>query len=120
MQVKVTGVAQYKGHSLNENGSVNLSLKFKYDQLVNVVQLTQLFSNDIVVKVKMPDVKPIKLGMFRLKSISFDHDGEGAVKLNGLNDYIEVDNLNQIVTTELFQIQFLADVEMEEETGGSE
>lgn len=115
--VKVMSVAQYKGHSLNENGSVNLSLKFKYDQLVNVVQLTQMFSNDVIVAVKIPEVGSFKLGMFRIKNITIDGDGESTVKLNGLNDYIEVDNLNNIVTKDLFQARFVADIESEEENG---
>lgn len=114
MKVKVIAVAQYKGHSLSENGSVNLSLKFKYDQLVNVIQLTQMFSNDVNVAVKIPEVGSFKLGMFRIKSINIDGDGESIVKLNGLNDYIEVDNLNNIVTKELFQARFVADIESED------
>lgn len=115
VKVKVAAVSQYKGHSLNENGSVNLSLKFKYDQLANVIQLTQMLSNDVAVTVKMPSNSPLKLGLFRLKSIAIDDDGESTVKLNGLNDYVEVDNLNQIVTKDLFQVRFVADVEVESE-----
>lgn len=115
MKIKAMAVAQYKGHSLNENGSVNLSLKFKYDQLVNVIQLTQMFSNDIKIAVQMPDENPLKLGMFRLKSINIDGDGESTVKFNGLNDFIEVDNLNNIVTKDLFKVRFVADVEVEDD-----
>ena len=115
MKVKTMAVAQNKGHSLNENGSVNLSLKFKYDQLVNVIQLTQMFSNDIKIAVQLPGVDPLKLGMFRLKNITIDGDGESTVKFNGLNDYIEVDNLNNIVTKELFKAKFVADVEIEDD-----
>lgn len=114
MKVKSMVVAQYKGHSLNENGSVNLSFKFKYDQLVNVIQLTQMFSNDIIISVKMPEVNPLKLGMFRLKGISIDGDGESTVKFNGLSDYVEVNNLNDIVTKDLFQVRFVADIESED------
>lgn len=117
MKAKVMAVAQYKGHSLSENGSVNLSLKFKYDQLVNVIQLTQMFSNDVIATVKMPGASSLKLGMFRIKNITIDGDGESTVKLNGLNDYIEVDNLNNIVTKELFQVRFVAEIESEEENG---
>lgn len=114
MEIKVMAVAQYKGYSLSENGSVNLSLDFKYDQLVNVIQMTQMFSNDVVVTVKRPGIKSLKLGMFRIKSIVIDGDGESRVKLNGLNDYVEVGNLNDIVTKEFFQVRFVADIESEE------
>lgn len=114
MLLKTTAVAQYKGHSLSENGSVNLSFKFKYDQLVNVIQLMQMFSNDVQVTVKIPGVSAYKLGMFRIKNITVDGDGESAVKLNGLNDFIEVNHLNNIVTKDLFQVRFVTTVEEED------
>lgn len=114
MVLKTTAVAQYKRHSLNENGSVSLNLKFKYDQLVNVIQLMQMFSNDVQVTVKIPGVSVYKLGMFRIKSITVDGDGESVVKLNGLNDYVEVNHLNDIVTKDLFQVRFVTTVEEED------
>lgn len=113
-EVKVLAVAQYKGHSLNGNGSVNLSLKFKYDQLVNVIQITQMLNNDVKVTAKLPETKALKLGMFRVKSITIDDDGESVVRFNSLNDYVEVDNLNQIVTQDLFQVRMMAVIEGEE------
>lgn len=117
MLVEVKAVGQYKGHNLNENGSVNVSFKFKYDQLVNVIPLTQMLSNDVKISVKLPDAKAVKLGMFRLKSISIDDDGESVVKFNSLVDFVEVNNLNSIVTKESFKLRFVAEIELEEEEG---
>lgn len=111
--IEVVAVAQYKGHSLSENGNVNLTFKFKYDQLVKVIQLTQMFSNDVNIQVKLPDVKGFPLGMFRLKGINIDGDGESTVKFNSLNDFVEVDNLNGIVTKEFFKAKFVATIEEE-------
>ena len=118
-KVSVMAVANYKGHSLSDNGSVNLSFKFKYDQLVNVIQTIQMLSNDINVSARIAGDAPLKLGMFRLKSISIDDDGESVIKLNGLNDYVEVDNLNNLVTKDLFKVKFVAEIEEEDDDGDS-
>lgn len=115
IKAKVNAQANYKGHSLSENGSVNLSMKFKYDNLVNTIKLTQMLNNDVNITVKLPDEKPLKLGMFRIKHIAIDDDGESVVKFNGLNQFVEVDNLNNIVTKELFKAKFEAEIEEEDE-----
>ena len=62
----------------------------------------------------------MKLGMFRIKSISIDGDGESTIKFNGLNDYVEMDNLNLLPTKRdegdgSFAIQMLAELEPEDE-----
>ena len=114
MEIVVKSVATYKGHSLKENGNVNLTLKFKYDELVKTIQLTQMLNNDVKAIVKLPGEKPIVLGMFRIKSINVDGDGESVLKLNSLNDFVEVDNLNSLVTKEAFQVKFAADIESED------
>ena len=108
MKLTVQSVATYKGHSLRENGNVDLTLKFRYDELVKTIQLMQMIS------AKLPDVKGLKLGTFRIKHISIDDDGESVVKLNSLNDYVEVDNLNNLVTKEAFKVRFEAEIESEQ------
>lgn len=95
-QVKISQEVEYAGHSLSANGSVNLSLKAGYAQLVPTLQLTQMLNNDVVVKAKMEGEKPMQLGGFRIKNISIDGDGESKIKLNGLADYVEMDNLNRL------------------------
>ena len=92
--IKVKEVMTYDGHSQRKNGSVILSLKGSYSELVNTVKTLQLLNNDVILKAKIPDSKPIKLGMFRVDSIRIDGDGESTIKYNGLSDYIEMDNLN--------------------------
>lgn len=114
MKVTVKSVATYKGHSLKENGNVDLTLKFRYDELVKTIQLTQMLNNDVKVIARLPGEQPIGLGMFRIKSIGIDGDGETTLKLNSLNDFVEVDNLNGLVTKEAFQVKFAADIESED------
>ena len=92
--IKVKEVVKYAGHSLSANGSVNFTLKASYSELTNTIQLMQMLNNDVVIKAKLPGGKPMKLGMFRIKQIVIDGDGESTLKFNGLNDYIEMDNLN--------------------------
>ena len=121
MIVKVKEVVRYGGHSLSANGSVNFTLKASYSELTNTVQTMQMLNNDVVIKAKLPTGKPMKLGMFRIKQITIDGDGESTLKFNGLNDYIEMDNLNLLPLNnddnKEFVIMMEAEVEVEEEEG---
>ena len=115
VETKVKVVASYAGHSLRQNGNVDFTLKCQYSELTNYIQLIQMLNNDVNITVKMPSEKPLKLGMFRIKEIKIDGDGEGVIKFNSLNDFVEVNNLNKIVTKELFQVMFKSEIEEESE-----
>lgn len=121
MIVKVKEVVKYGGHSLSANGSVNFTLKASYSELTNTIQMMQMLNNDVNVKAKLPAGKPMKLGMFRIKQIIIDGDGESTLKFNGLNDYIEMDNLNLLPLNnddnKEFVIMMEAEIEIEEEEG---
>ena len=118
MKLKVIEVVTYGGHNVSANGSVNLTLKASYSELVNSVALLQMLNCDVNVKAKMPDKKPIPLGMFRIKDVDIHGDGCSVIKLNGLSDFIEMDNLNNllIADTETKEFKMLAVAEAEEET----
>lgn len=94
MNIKVRSVVRYGGHSLSANGSVNLTLRSAYSELTNTIKLMQMLNNDVEIRAKIPGGNPMKLGIFRIKQIAIDGDGESVLKFNGLNDYIEMDNLN--------------------------
>lgn len=115
VEAKVKVVASYAGHSLRQNGNVDFTLKCQYSELTNYIQLIQMLNNDVNITAKMPSEKPLKLGMFRIKEIKIDGDGEGVIKFNSLNDFVEVNNLNKIVTKELFQVMFKSEIEEESE-----
>lgn len=121
MIVKVKEVVKYGGHSLSANGSVNFTLKASYSELTNTIKMMQMLNNDVVIKAKLPAGKPMKLGMFRIKQIVIDGDGESQLKFNGLNDYIEMDNLNLLPLnnddSKEFVIMMEAEIESEEEEG---
>ena len=80
-----------------------------------------MLNNDIIIKAKMPAGKPLQLGMFRIKQLITDGDGESTLKFNGLNDYIEMDNLNLLPLNnddnKEFVIMMEAEIEVEEEEG---
>ena len=118
MKVKVKEVVKYGGHSLSANGSVNFTLKAQYSELTNTIKLMQMLNNDVSIKAKIPGGSPMKLGFFRVKQIVIDGDGESIIKFNGLNDYIEMDNLNLLPLNSDENKEFIvlmeADIEIDE------
>ncbi|MBO5743911.1 MAG: hypothetical protein J6R68_06485 [Clostridia bacterium] len=122
MIIKIKEVVTYGGHSLSANGSVNLTLKAAYSELSKTIQAMQMLNNDIDIKAKMPGANAIKLGSFRIKQIVVDGDGESVLKFNGLNDYIEMDNLNLLPLNSDDNKEFavLLAAEIEEEEGGED
>ena len=117
MNIKVREIVKYGGHSLSANGSVNFTLKASYSELTNSIKLMQMLNNDVSIKSKAPGDKAMKLGIFRVKQIIIDGDGESVLKFNGLNDYIEMDNLNllPLSTDENKEFAVLMEAEIEEE-----
>ena len=116
---KVKEVVRYNGHSLSANGSVNFNLKASYSELTNTIQMMQMLNNDVTIKAKLPAGKPMKLGMFRIKQIIIDGDGKSIFKFNGLNDYIEMDNLNLLPLNNDDNKEFviMTEAEIEKEEG---
>lgn len=120
MEVKVKQIVKYGGHNIMANGSITLNFIAAYSELTKTIQLQQLLNNDVNIKCKLPDMKkPIPLGMFRIKQTVIDGDGESKIKLNGLKDYIETDNLNLLPlnsdSVSEFIVLYTADVELESE-----
>lgn len=122
--IKVKQVVVYGGHSLKANGAVDFTLKSAYSELVNTIQMMQMLNNDVSMKAKLPGQKAMKLGMFRIKQIIIDGDGESILKFNGLNDHIEMDNLNLLPLNtdddKEFVVLMEAEVEEEDESDGED
>lgn len=119
-RIKVKGFFSYKGHSVLQNGSVNLTLKAMYSEITNSVQLLQMLNNDVAIQVKMGSEKPFQIGTFRIKSVNFDGDGESIVKFNSLNDYVDIDNINKLITKDEFRVLFSTSIEEEDEAERNE
>lgn len=107
-------VAHYNGHSLRQNGNIDMSLKFDYSELANYIQLIQALNNDVSIVAKLPAEKSFRLGTFRIKSLGIDGDGEGNVKFNSITDFVETDNINRLIGSERFIVKFTAEIEVEE------
>lgn len=118
-EIKVKEVVEYAGHSISANGAVGFTVKASYSELVNTIKMTQMLNNDVSIKAKAPGAKAMKLGIFRVKNITIDDDGESKVKFAGLTDSVEVDNLNKLPLNDSdnkqFQILVEAEVELEDD-----
>ena len=119
MNVKIKEVVKYGGHSLSANGAVNFTLKAGYSELPKTIQVMQMLNNDVSIKAKIPGKQVINLGSFRVKQIIVDGDGESVLKFNGLNDYIEMDNLNTLPMndSEVKEFAVMLEAEIENENG---
>lgn len=119
VEVKIKEVVEYAGHSVSANGAVNLTLKASYSELPNSIQMCQLLNNDVTIKAKVPGAKAMMLGMFRVKNINIEDDGESKLKFAGLSQSVEVDNLNRLPLSDSdpkqFKIMVEAEVEIEKE-----
>lgn len=118
--IKVKEVVKYGGHTLSANGAVSFTLKASYSELTNTIMAMQMLNNDVMIKAKLPGQKAMKLGSFRIKKITIDDDGESTIIFNGLNDYIEMDNMNLLPInnnsdTKEFAIMMQAEIEEENE-----
>lgn len=125
VKAKVKEIVEYAGHTLSANGNVNFTLKASYSELTNTIQLMQMLNNDVDIKARLPGGKPMNLGSFRIKQIVIDGDGESKIKLNSLNDYVEMDNLNMLpnngADVKEFTVLLEAEIEIEEgDTNGEE
>ena len=118
MVVKIKEIVKYNGHSVKANGSFDLNLKAMYSELTNSMQVLQLLNNDVTIVAKPVGSKAIKLGVFRVKNVKFDGDGESFLYFNSISDHVEMDNVNSIIGSDEFQIMMSADIEEEENNEG--
>lgn len=112
-KIKFQMTGKYHGHQIRPNKSVDISFKFKYDELTNVMKLLQLLNENVTIDVKLPMVKPQHLGMFMINDIKISGDGESTIKFNSLLDYVESNNLNNLIG-DILTIRFRATIELEE------
>lgn len=116
-KVKIKEMVSYSGHSLTGNGVVNLTLKAMYSELVNTIQVMQLLNNDITLKARLSsEVKNV--GIFRVKHIEVDGDGESKIKLTGMAEYVNLSVLNEFPLkgdeVQEFAVMFISELEDEE------
>lgn len=112
--LKIKIKMSYGGHSINNSGIVNLNLSCSYEELSNVVQLLQFISTDVTLFTKQ-DGKTNKLGVFTIKNISINNNGESKIKLSSLVDAVNLHYISEIIDKELVKVCFTSEIEVEEE-----
>lgn len=123
-RIRVKQVATYGGHSLSSNGSVNLTLKASYSELPKSIELMQMLNNDVLIRTRVPGEKVKRLGEFRIKAVNINGDGESILKFNGLNDFVEMNNLNNLPLSsdsiKEFVVMYQAYIEHEDDVQGGD
>lgn len=114
MEISIKEIVSYKGHSVKANGNIDVTFSAMFDQLTDSIKILQLLNGDIKITAKLAGSKPISLGIFTLKSLSINANGESTIKFVSLTDYVEIDNLNEIVSQENFQVRMEGKIETED------
>lgn len=114
MNISIKEIVSYKGHSVKANGNMDISFSAMYSELTNSIKVLQLLNNDVIIVAKLPGAKPVKLGSFNVKNVLFDGDGESVLKFTSLIDFVEMENVNKIISQENFAIKMESNVELEE------
>lgn len=118
MNISIKEVVSYKGHSVKANGNIDISFSAMYGELTNSIKVLQLLNNDVTIVAKLPGSKAVKLGNFNVRSVLFDGDGESVLKFTSMVDFVEMENVNTVISQENFQIKMEANVELEDENNG--
>lgn len=119
--VDVGIVCTFAGQSMNSNGTTSISLGARYDELVNVMQLCQLMSNDITIVATVPGSDPATLATyFRLQEIKISGDGSSVMRFKGSTSFADNDMIsglpNKQSDVQQFRVNFSSVVEIEDDT----
>lgn len=124
-KLKQQGIASFEGLSIGKNKTIQVKFKLRYDEILTSVELLQGLNNDITLHAKVPDKKPMNLGIFTIGAINFDKDGNATIPFKSLTDNVNVESICSLVDEELIQLRFqaiieLPDTSVEESEGGGE
>ena len=123
-KITINEFVSYSGHNISANGIVNLTLVAKYSELTNTIQAMQTLNEDIKIKARLGSEKPMMLGIFRIKNIVIDGDGESKIKFVSDRDSVELDNINKLPfaneDNSEFMIRMEANIEEEDENKDEE
>jgi len=112
-EIKIKAIGHYNGHSVKANNMVDLSFKFDYDELFNVMELLKMLGENITVAVKRGDNKPQVLGTFGIKELKVDSEGKPMVRLNSTTDYVDIVNFGDLIH-DILTVLFKTKLESEE------
>mgnify|MGYP007113731302 FL=1 len=123
-KLKQQGIASFEGMNIGKNKTIQVKFKLRYDEILTSVELLQGLNNDITLHAKVPDKKPMNLGIFTIGAINFDKDGNATIPFKSLTDNVNVESICSLVDEELIQLRFqaiieLPDTSVEESEGGA-
>jgi len=118
-EIKFKAVGNYRGHSVKQNGILELNLGFKYEELTKTVMATQLLNENVALYAKLSSGVE-SLGSFMVKNISIDHDGNSQVRYNTNMDHAEANTINELARLKGEDVRFLFKATVEEEGGEDE
>ena len=108
-------VVQYNGHSFRKNGDLDLNFKVDYSEIVNVLSLMRMLNQNIDIQAKIGSGKPELLGVFQIKNINIDRDGESKLKFNSETSSINPSKLMELSEPDtLILLRALAYIESED------
>lgn len=118
--VEVDVVCTFAGQSMNANGTTSVSFGARYDELVNVMQLCQLMSNDVTIIATVPGSDSVNLATyFRLQEIKISGDGSSVMKFKGSTSFADNDMISSLPNKQSdiqqFRVKFKAIIELEDE-----
>ena len=111
-KLKQQGIASFEGLSIGKNKIIQIKFKLRYDEILTSVELLQGLNNDITLHAKVPDKKPMNLGIFTIGAINFDKDGNATIPFKSLTDNVNVESICSLVDEELIQLRFQAIIEL--------
>lgn len=114
-KVSIKTEAEYFNHGVKANRSIDIVFKTPYSELVNVIKSLQMLNENVIVGARIGTDKPIRLGSFMVKNLNIDNDGEAKLKLNSQTDFVELGNINELVTRSDEPLTLLLKAEIEEE-----
>ncbi len=120
-RIKSQMMVQYDGHSFRKNGDLDLNFKVDYSEIVNVLSLMRMLNQNVDIKVKLGRDKPATLGVFHIKNINIDSDGESKLKFNSETTSINPNKLMDLAEPDtIIMLRATAYVETEDEEEGDE
>jgi hypothetical protein len=109
--IKIKEFVAYNGSATKANGVVTLNLKAMYSELTNTIKVLQLLNNDV--KITVNDEKV--LGVFRVKDVVIDGDGQSKLKFESMSEAVEMSVMNSLVNIDgEFSILMQSKVDLED------
>ena len=110
-EIKIKEFVAYNGSATKANGVVTLNLKAMYSELTNTIKVLQLLNNDVKITVNDDKV----LGVFRVKDVVVDGDGQSKLKFESMSEAVEMPVMNSLVNIEgEFKITMESKVDLED------